>query len=88
MNGFSRHRYGTGTCSVDRLPADELDQAVLESLLDLYSASDLFVGAVADSRSRAEAMRAQHDEEVRLVDTELRKVEEVTERHLAEGKAL
>ncbi len=39
---FSRQRYGVDTCKAERLPADELDDAILAALLDLYESSDIF----------------------------------------------
>ena len=80
---FSRHRYGTSTCPADRLPAEELDRAVLESLMAVYSTSDLFREAVAGARGRTDDMRDQCEAEIRLVDVELRKIDDATDRYLA-----
>lgn len=39
---FSRQRYGTKFCDAERLPAEELDAAILDSLLHVYERTDLF----------------------------------------------
>jgi site-specific DNA recombinase len=49
---FSRQRYGTTTCAADRLPAPELDQAVLDALLTLYDGSKLFTHAITSTSTR------------------------------------
>jgi site-specific DNA recombinase len=43
---FRRHRYGTRSCDADRLRADDLEGAVLDSLLRTYRSSDLIERAV------------------------------------------
>src|SRR5680860_69570 len=56
---YSRQRYGTNTCNAERLPADELDDAVLTALLICYERHDLIDQAIHDACGRAEATRAQ-----------------------------
>ncbi len=68
---FSRQRYGADTCAADRLPAEQLDQAVLQALLDAFQRTDLFEQAVAASRTQAEALRDQHQGELSAVTTEI-----------------
>ena len=79
---FSRQRYGTDTCDAERLPADALDTAVLDALLDTYTRSDLFETALAAGAERAGAVRAQHQAELAVVDTEAARTEEAIERYL------
>jgi site-specific DNA recombinase len=79
---FSRQRYGPGTCSAERLPADELDAAVVEALLATYRRSDLIEQALAQAAERAGAMRLQHQAEIATVDSALDKTEEAIERYL------
>ncbi len=55
---FSRQRYGTKYCAAERLPAEELDAAVLDALLHTYERTDLFDKAVASARCRARSERA------------------------------
>ena len=79
---YSRNRYGTDTCQADRLPADELDQAVLRALLDVYADSGLLTDTLADAQGRLDAVRSQHQQELALIDAEIRKTEEAIERYL------
>ena len=51
---FSRQRYGTKYCYAERLPAEELDAAVLASLLSTYERTDHFDKAVAAARGEPE----------------------------------
>ncbi|MGH2753359.1 MAG: recombinase family protein [Actinomycetota bacterium] len=43
----TRYRYGTRTCGADRLPKDELEEAVLEQMVELYRDSGLIADALA-----------------------------------------
>ena len=50
---FSRQRYGTTACPAERLPAEELDNAILDALLDVYAHHNLFEQAVQAAQDRA-----------------------------------
>lgn len=43
---YSRQRDGTKACNAERLPADELEEAVLHALLRCYERHDLITEAV------------------------------------------
>jgi site-specific DNA recombinase len=79
---FSRQRYGTRTCASDRLPAGELDQAIVDALLNLYERTDLFERAADAARQRDKSQRTRREKELAAVDAELRKGEETIERYL------
>ncbi len=79
---FSRQRYGEETCPAERLPAEELDDAVLDALLATYERSDVFEEAVAGARNRAMAIHDQQEAELAKIEAELRKTEEAVERYL------
>ena len=79
---FRRHRFGTDTCPAARLPADALEQAVLDALLSTYERTDLFHHAVLAARQRARAHTDQHQAELRTVDAELRKTNAAIKRYL------
>src|SRR6266536_4222738 len=66
----------------DRLPAEQLDRAVLQALLDTFQRTDLFEQAVAASRTQAEALRDQHQAELSAVTTEIARAEAAIERYL------
>jgi site-specific DNA recombinase len=84
---FTRQRYGTKHCDAERLPADEMDAAVLDALRHTYERSDLIERAVLAARQRAEGLRDQHEQELAFTDTEASKAEEAIERYLGAFEA-
>ncbi len=84
---FSRQRYGTKYCSAERLPAEELDAAVIDSLLHVYERTDLFDKAVSATRHMARSQRANHDKELALIDPAITKAEDAIERYLSAFEA-
>lgn len=79
---YSRQRYGKDECQAERLPADELEAAVLNALLDVYDHSDLFDEAVEATRNRAGDLTEQLRDEMDSVDAEIRKCDDAIERYL------
>jgi len=77
-----RQRYGTRTCSADRLPAGALDDAVVHSLLAAYDRVALFTDAVAEAQQRAALGHDRHQGELHALDAELAKVEAGIDRYL------
>ncbi len=77
-----RQRYGTKTCSADRLPAEALDDAVVHSLLAAYDRVDLFSDAVEEAQRRAALGQDRHQGELAALDAELAKVEAGIDRYL------
>ncbi len=84
---FTRQRYGTKYCDAERLPAEELDAAILDALLHVYERSDLFDKAVSAARSRARSERANHDQELAVIDAGITKAEDAIERYLSAFEA-
>jgi site-specific DNA recombinase len=76
-------RYGTKYCDAERLPAEELDAAILDALLRVYERTDLFDKAVSAARRRARAERGNHDQEMAVVDAGITKAEDAIERYLS-----
>ncbi len=79
---FSRHRYGVHACQADRLPADELDAAVLDALMIAYEDQDLISQAIQEAYARAQAARPRCAEQLASVEAEIRKTDETLERYL------
>ena len=77
-----RQRYGTKTCSADRLPAEALDDAVVHSLLAAYDRVELFADAVEEAQRRAALGHDRHQGELRALDAELAKVDAGIDRYL------
>jgi len=84
---FTRQRYGTKYCDAERLPAAELDAAVLDALLCTYERTDLFDKAVAAARRRGRSERANHEQELAVVDAGITKAEDAIERYLSAFEA-
>jgi site-specific DNA recombinase len=84
---YSRQRYGTKYCDAERLPAEELDAAILDSLLHVYERTDLFDKAVSATRHRARSQRGTHDKELAVIDAGITKAEDAIERYLSAFEA-
>jgi site-specific DNA recombinase len=84
---FSRQRYGTKYCDAERLPAEELDAAILDSLLHVYERTDLFDKAVSATRHRALSQQGNHDKELAVIDAGIAKTEDAIERYLSAFEA-
>jgi site-specific DNA recombinase len=80
---FPRQRYGTKYCGAERLPAEELDAAVLDALVCTYDRTDLFDKAVAAARRRARAERSNRDQELAVIDAGITKAEDAIEHYLS-----
>jgi len=79
----SRHRYGGDACSADRLPADRLETAVTEALVQTLARTDLVEKAVSEANVRAQAARPRHQDELTALDAEIGKTLEALERYFA-----
>ncbi len=78
----TRQRYGTKTCSAARLPADILDEAVVNGLLDVLSDTALVEEAARRARERSTASEHLVGAELATVDAELGDVETSIDRYL------
>ncbi len=78
---FSRQRYGKKTCEADSLPADELEQAVLEQLQSLLEQEPLVRQAIQDAFAELDAARPKREAELKRVEGELRKLHETLDRY-------
>lgn len=79
---FTRHRYGTEHCSADRLPADQLEHAVLTSLLDTLTRSDLIEQSLANTTSEVDDKRATYTAELAALERDITKNEDTIDRYL------
>ena len=79
---FTRQRYGKNECSAERLPADELDDAILAALLDTYEESDLFDQATASAQGSSDELRHRTRQELAAAQAEIHKTEDALERYL------
>jgi site-specific DNA recombinase len=79
----SRHKYGSSSaCSAERLPADELDAAVLDALLTAYEQTDRFERALKESAGKLTASKGKYEAEIKTIDGEIANAEEGIKRYL------
>ena len=76
-----RNRYGLAGCPSERLPAEELDRAILGAMLETYSDSDVVTKALEEARGRARAAVPQLKEQLAVVERDIRRTEESLERY-------
>lgn len=78
---FSRQRYGKKVCEADRLPADELEEAILEQLLAVLEREPLVREAIAEAFAEIDAEQPQRTAELEQIDSELRRTGESLDRY-------
>jgi site-specific DNA recombinase len=79
---FSRSRYGSHICNAERLPADELDDAILKALHAAYGQTDLMEKAIKQSWEHQQADQGRRVGELHAVDSEITKAEHAVDRYL------
>lgn len=79
---FTHQRYGKTACPSQRLPAEQLDNAILDALLHVYDDDALLDEAVAQAFTRADTSRDQHRAELATVDAEIAKNNVAVDRYL------
>jgi site-specific DNA recombinase len=78
---FSRQRYGKKTCDADSLPAEELEQAVLEQIVSVLEQEPLMRQAIEEAFADLDAARPKREAELKRTDAELRKLHETLDRY-------
>ena len=79
---YSRNRYGTKTCAADRLPANQLDEAVLKSIMHTFDRNHLFEQAVKTATQQTARLRTEREAELANVRDSIKKTDEGIERYL------
>lgn len=79
---FTRQRYGPQSCDADRLPAEQLEAAILTAMLDTYTHTDLFTRALQAHHAHRDTTRDQHEHERAAIDTQLTSIETKIDRYL------
>ena len=80
---FSRQRYGSAGCSADRLPARELEEAIIDLIGATYSDVSLVDQAFEAAVDRTHKVNGKLQEESHRIDAELKKTEAAIDRYLA-----
>ncbi len=78
---FSRQRYGKKVCEGDRLPADELEEAILEQLLAVLEREPMVREAISEAFAELDAEQPQRAAELERLDAELRRTGESLDRY-------
>ncbi len=79
----SRQKYGKSACSADRLPARELEEAVIEAIGAVFSDLDFVQKTFAVAVERTRQVSSQSGDERHHVEVELKKTEVTIDRYLA-----
>ncbi|ONH61410.1 hypothetical protein CcI49_07510 [Frankia sp. CcI49] len=78
---WTRNRYGTSICPAERLPAEQVDAAILNAMIETYAGSGLVTEAAASLAGRIADTRAAHRDELATVDSEISKAETAIDRY-------
>ena len=71
---FSRQRYGKRSCDGDRLPADELEEAILAQLLSVLEREPVVREAIASAFEELSAEAPQREAELERLNAEAKRV--------------
>src|SRR6266550_284140 len=78
---MTRQRYGRGKCDGDRLPAGELEEAIVGQLLKVLEQEPLVRRAIEEAFAELEAARPKRQADLGRLEVELRKTNEALERY-------
>lgn len=78
---FSRQRYGKKACEGERLPADELEEAILGQLLAVLEREPMVREAISEAFSELDADRPKREAELERIGAERRRTSESLERY-------
>ncbi|MDP9277143.1 MAG: recombinase family protein [Actinomycetota bacterium] len=78
---FTRQRYGRQHCDGDRLPAGELEDAILAQLHSVLEQEPLVRQAIEEAFAELEAARPKREADLARLEAELRKTNEALERY-------
>jgi len=79
---FSRSRYGPTGCTSARLDADATDKAVIKSLIDFYSHTNLITAAVEAAQREHAGNRDAHRAELAALDKQITNANAAIDRYL------
>jgi site-specific DNA recombinase len=78
---FSRQRFGTKVCDNDRLPAEQLEEAILTKLERVLLQEEVVREAIAEAFAEQDAERPKREAELQAIDAEVRHVDRALERY-------
>ncbi len=82
-----RNRYGPKGCPSERLPAEELDTAFMNAMLEAYSDVDSVMRALGEAWNQRPAAEAKLKTQLATVEADVSKTEEALERYFVAFEA-
>ncbi|TCJ34572.1 recombinase family protein [Parafrankia sp. BMG5.11] len=70
----NRQRFGKNRCDNDRLPADALEDAVINALIKAYSTSTIFDAAIAAHQTRTAEPQQDHSEHLARLENQINSI--------------
>ena len=80
------HSYGKKACNADRLPAQELDDAILERLAAVLEQEPLVREAIEEAFAELDSERPKREAEVKRIERELHSVDRALDRYFAPSR--
>jgi site-specific DNA recombinase len=78
---FTRQRYGKQNCDNDRLPADQLDHAILDQLAKTLDQESIVRDAIQQAFAELDQERPRREAEIQRIEAELQKTNAALERY-------
>ncbi len=78
---YTRQNYGTEECDADRLPADELDEAIARQLVSVLEQEPLVQQAVREAFAEIESERPRRQHDLVQLDAEIRRTDDALNRY-------
>ena len=78
---FTRQRYGRTHCEGERLPAEQLEEAIVAQLLSLLEQEPLVRQAIEEAFAELAAARPRREADLARLEAELRKTNDALERY-------
>ncbi len=79
---FSRQRYGRKSCQADRLPAKQLEDAILNQLIVLLHRADLVRNTITDALAERNNQRPDRQAEIESIETDIENTDAALRRYL------
>jgi site-specific DNA recombinase len=80
---FSRQRYGRKSCQGDRLPAKQLEDAILDQLVALLCRTNFVQDSVAETFADYSTQHLDHQTEIESIETEIKSLNATLERYVS-----
>ena len=84
---MSQKKRGKWECDSERLPADALEEAIVDSLMRLFANPDILQRAIEQASRNAAEARPAYEDQLGQVEAEIRKAEDAIERYFAAFEA-